>query len=166
METKYRPLSKIQKAKLAQLAKEAFEIQYKNGLIDSEGDSKSAQFTNWRREHQKEAVDCESLTKCIQRDYLPLKAYFESLTGQDGDSFNTHMKNLPATSKADPDDTPEARQQVIKRIEQEIEGTKYHLGYVKKIALNKHQTTNLENLTKEQLTQLLMTIKKRVATTK
>lgn len=162
--TEYKPLSKIQKAKLAQLAREAFEILYKNGLIESEGKSKSAQFTNWRRKQQQEAVGCASLTKCIQRDYLGLLAHFQSLTGQDGDAFNTHIKNQPATDKADPDDTLEARSQVIGRIEKELEGSRFSLGYVRAIAKNKHKTTNLESLTKTQLTQLLMTAKRRVAT--
>ena len=163
METKYKPLSKIQKAKLAQLAREAFETLYKNGLVDSEGDSKSAQFTNWRREQQQEAVGCESLTKCIQSDYLGLLAHFQSLTGQDGKAFSTHIKNQPANDRADEDDTPEARDQVIARITQEIAGSKYKPAYVYAIARNKFGTTKLTSLTKTKLTQLLMTIKSRVA---
>lgn len=164
MKTEYRPLSKTQKAKLAQLARESFETHYENGLIDSEGDSKSAQFTSWRREQQQEAVGCSSLTKCIQRDYLPLLAHFQSLTGQDGDAFNTHIKNQPANDHADVDDTPEARSQVIGRIEKELEGSRFNLGYIRAIAKNQYRTTKIENLTKTQLTQLLMTAKKRVAT--
>lgn len=143
MKTEYRPLSKVQKAKLAQLAREAFETLYKNGLIDSEGDSKSAQFTNWRREQQSEAVGCESLTKCIQRDYLPLLAHFQSLTGQDGQAFNTHIKSQPSNDYADEEDTHEARQQVIERIKKEIEGSRYKYPYVCAIAKSKFRTTTL-----------------------
>ena len=157
METKYKPLSKKQKAALSILARKAYKIHSENGVTD-------LSFEDWRHEQQDEAVGCSSLTKCVQNDYLPLLAHFQSLTGQDGDAFNTHIQNQPANDTADPDDTIEARKQVIGRIEQELEGTRFSLGYVRAIARNKHKTTNLESLTKKQLTQLLMTAKKRVAT--
>lgn len=157
MKTEYKPLSKTQKARLSILAREGYKIHSQHGVTDQS-------FADWRHEQQMEAVGCESLTKCIQRDYLPLVAHFQSLTGQDGDAFNTHMQNQPANDHADPEDTHEARKQVIGRIEKELEGSKYSLGYICAIAKNQYRTTKLENLTKKQLTQLLMTAKKRVAT--
>jgi len=159
MKTEFRPLSKIQKSQLAQLARKGYEIASNYGDTD-------LTFTDWRHEQQLAAVNCSSLTKCIQRDYLPLRAHFQMLTGQDDKAFTDHLKSQPATDHADTDDTPEARAKIIGRIEQELQGSGYNLGYIRAIARNQYKTTFIENLTKKQLTQLLMTAKKRVATAK
>lgn len=156
MQTKFKPLSKTQKAKLSILARKGYEIESKYGNTD-------LAFTEWRRDQQQQAVGCSSLTKCIQSDYLPLLAHFQSLTGQDGEAFKTHLKNQPATDHADEEDTPEARLQVIQLIEKTIQGSKFKIAYVCAIARNQYRTTKLENLSKDKLTNLLITIKSRVS---
>lgn len=144
METKYRPLTAKQKATIGILSKKAFDIAYENGLVESAGESKAKQFTTWRRQQQAEAVKCESLTKCNQGDYLPLIAHFQILTGQEDKAFNNLLKSQPANDNADPSDTQESRTKVIARIKQEIDGTKFKLGYVCAIARNKFRDNNLE----------------------
>lgn len=159
------PLSKKQKAHLAQLARQAFNQLDKVGLIDAPGDTTSARFAAWRHAQQAEACGQPSLTRCTQDDYLPLRAHLNGLLGRDDRAFTDHLKAGPENDHADPNDTPEHRDQLIHLINEQIDGTRYSIGYVIAIARNKCRNPrlkNLESLTVTQLTQLLMTIKSRV----
>lgn len=162
------PLSKKQKAQLAQLARQAFSKLDKYGALDAPGDTDSARFASWRHAQQAEACGQPSLTRCTQDDYLPLRAHFNGLLGRDDKAFTDILKSGPENDHADPTDTPEARGQLIHLINQEIDGTKYHPGYVLAIARNKFRKShlkNLETLPVSQLKQLLITIKNRVRAT-
>lgn len=164
------PLSNTQKAVLSQLARKAFDKLYDCGLIDAPGDTKAKQFTAWRRAEQAEATGGESsLTKCVQRDFLPLRAHFNSILGLDDQAFTDHLKSQPANDHAEQEDTPEERDRKIYLINQALEGqSKYSLGYVIAIARNKFRRPTLkglEVLTATQLHQLLITVKERIRKT-
>lgn len=82
------PLSKRQKAALAQAAKVAWEMS--GAKRDSEieaaaadpfgmAGAESPRFTAWRRQEQLKAVGIDSLTKCQQRHYRAIIQHFVSL---------------------------------------------------------------------------------------
>ncbi|MFC5049207.1 hypothetical protein ACFPK9_01055 [Rubritalea spongiae] len=166
MSSAYHPLSKKQKAMLSQLARQGFDKLYDLDLIDAPGDTKSKQFANWRRREQAEATGESSLTKCVQKDFLPLRAHFNSILGLDDKAFTDHLRSQPATDHSDPLDTPEERQRKLHLIHQALaEQTQFKLGYVIAIARNKFANPNLKHLntlTTKQLQQLLITLKERI----
>ncbi|MGJ8674026.1 hypothetical protein [Rubritalea sp.] len=163
MSSAYHPLTPKQKSVLAQLAKTAFDHEYKYGLVDAPGDTKAKQLTNWRHAQQSEAVGKSSLTKCKQQDFLPLRAHFNSILGLDDKAFNDHLKSLPANDNADKTDTKEERERKIHLIKQTLaQQTKYTLGYVIAIAKTQYKQSNLDNCTTEQLHNLWITLKERI----
>jgi len=157
------PLSKKQKAYIAQLARRAFSEISKCGLADGLGETDAERFKNWRRQEQEEACGKASLTRCNQDDYLGLKAHFEVIAGDLDKAFNTNLKNQPVNDHADEDDSEEKRAQIIARIEQELATQNCTLGYAAAIARNTHKlpkNKDLNTLTTKQLTQLLMSVKR------
>lgn len=165
MSNSFHPLSKKQKAQLAQMARQAFDQLYKHGLIDSPGDTKAKQFTNWRREQQAQACGQSSLTMCNQDDYLPLRAHFNSLLGRDDKAMDDILKSSPENDHADDDDTPEHRGRIVHLIEVQLDGTKFSMGYAIAIARNKFRKPRLRvltDLTVPQLKQVLFTIINRI----
>lgn len=159
------PLSKKQKAQLAQMARQAFTNLDRHGLIDVAGETTSQRFANWRHEQQSEACGQSSLRLCDQDDYLPLKAHFNSLLGRDDKALDALLKHGPENDHADSDDTPERRDRIIHLIEKELDGSRFHLGYAIAIAKNKFRKPYLKNLrilTVPQLKQVLYTVRNRV----
>jgi len=160
------PLSRKQKACLAQLARQAFDKLDALGLIDAPGETTAKRLANWRHAMQAEACGESSLTLCIQNDYLPLRAHFNSLLGLDDKAYDDHIKSGPENDLAETNDTTEHRDQIIHLIEAEMEGTKFNLGYAIAIARNKFRKPKLKSLrtlTVNQLKQILFTIKNRIS---
>lgn len=100
-------LSKKQKMTLGIIARKAFNFQQNLGLIED-----GMSFTDWRRQQQKEAVGIDSLRKCRQSHYRPLRGHFKALAGdQSAAAFQD------AVSPADDPD----RQTVSEILKQEVE---------------------------------------------
>lgn len=159
MKTELRPLTKRQKAALAQMARKAYNKLSKYALAEDQD------FTTWRRAQQKKTVGKSSLTACQQRHYLQLRAHFQNLVGDVSAAFNSHMKRLAP----DTDGTKEERERVLHKIKQQLDGSKYTLGYALAIARNKFSKPllrDLLDLTKPQLLELLFTVTDRVKATK
>lgn len=160
------PLSKKQKAHLAQLARQAYNHMGGDATTDAPGDTASARFAHWRHAQQFEVTGLSSLRQCTQGHYLPLRAHFNHILGRDDQAFEDTIKAAPENDHAAEDDTPERRQQLQHLISETLHGTKYHTGYVLAIARNKFRKpslTSLRPLTVTQLKQLLITIKNRAA---
>jgi hypothetical protein len=79
-------LSHEQKAAICILAREAAD---RIGLVFHG----AADLREWRCEQQFLAVGKESLTDCVQADYLKLKAWFLNLKGESGRAVKTHLRD-------------------------------------------------------------------------
>lgn len=80
------PFSNEQKASICILARTA---------ADSMGLSfvSTAHFREWRQEQQFKAVGKQSLTECVQDDFLPVKAHFLNLAGKSVPAMNAHLEH-------------------------------------------------------------------------
>jgi len=180
-------LSKLQKARISQVAREAFDHQDGLGLIEAEGASDSARFTAWRREEQIKAVRIESLTNCGNQHFRPLLAHFLCLAGRDDQAFKYQLKTGRVKDHGALDDTVENRETQRTLIVQELtahaakcnpkaeawdptiaakvteKGGLICANYVIAIAKSKCKGRSLDSLTATELRQILFTLRNRIA---
>jgi hypothetical protein len=180
-------LSKLQKARISQVAREAFDHQDRLGLIETEGASDSARVTAWRRKEQIRAVRIESLTNCGNQHFRPLLAHFLCLAGRDDQAFNYQLKTGRVKDHGALDDTHENRETQRTLIVQELtahaakcspgkegwdpiiaakvteKGGLICANYVIAIAKSKCKGRSLDSLTATELRQILYTIRNRIA---
>jgi hypothetical protein len=114
------PLSKLQKARIAQVAKQAFDYQDALGLVEAEGSSASARFTAWRQEEQRKAVGRSSLTECGNNHFRSLVAHFLTLAGKDDKAFGYHLRTGRVKDRGAIEDTHENRETYRKLILDEL----------------------------------------------
>ncbi|MBI5770876.1 MAG: hypothetical protein HZA93_24070 [Verrucomicrobia bacterium] len=79
------PLSNEQKADLARLAREAYEAWEGREMFEEANPtlSRSACFAAWRHVEQGRATGgIQSLTRCHQDHFLPIRAHFRAMLGQ------------------------------------------------------------------------------------
>lgn len=103
-------LSKLQKARIAQVAKEAFDFQDSLGNLDASAASPSKAFEAWRRSEQLKAVRIASLTECRNEHFRPLLGHFLALAGRDDEAFRYQMKTGRVKDHGPVDDTHENRE--------------------------------------------------------
>jgi hypothetical protein len=127
-----------QKARIAILAKEAFDRQGCTGSIE-----------DWRHEQQFLAVGKESLRDCVQDDYLKLKAHFEDLTGESGRAVKTHMA-----------DAVSDRELVMRKLEAECAARALDISYPATICAKQYKC-DLDHASPNQLWQLVFTVRNR-----
>jgi hypothetical protein len=180
------PLSKLQKAKLAQVAKEAFDYQEALGLVETVGTSASARFTEWRREEQHKAVGHSSLTTCGNNHYRSLLGHFLTLAGKDDKAYGYHVRTGRVKDHGELDDTHENRETQRKLImdkllahghrcdprhasydaeiaaKVEASGGLITAHYIIAIAKRKHRGRALDSLTADELKKLHWTTKNRI----
>lgn len=88
------PLSHEQKAQLCQLAREAYDAWPGRAAFEEcNGElSRSKCFEAWRRVEQGKAVGIQSLTRCTQDHFLPLRAHFRAMLGNGGGALRDHLR--------------------------------------------------------------------------
>ena len=136
------PLSNEQKASICILAKTA---------ADAVGVSfiNTAHAREWRQEQQYKAVGKQSLTECVQDDFLPIRAHFLNLAGQSAVAMNMHLKH----------DTEPKRIAMHKLTEACARAGK-PLAYAAAICRSKNKCA-LDEANVKQIWQLVFTIKNR-----
>lgn len=140
-----KPLSNLQKAALAQMARRAFDHLVARGQLTG------IDFNTWRRKECQRAVGKHGLTACGNDDYNPLAARFSSLTGEDGRALN-HL--LRAES--------EPRRQAEAVLVAEMQRAGLRPEYVERISQDRFKCAVID-ATVPQLHQLIVTIKARAA---
>lgn len=182
-----KPLSKAQKARLSILAREAFDLLDRHGLIAVEGSSPSARFKAWASEEKIKAVGIASLTDCRNAHYRTLRGHFLGLAGKEDQEFEDYTRTGRVKDHGAADDTHERRETFRKLImdellahgrrcdprhedfDQDIAATVEEKGgiitgaYVVAIAKRKNQGKPLGALTAERLRQILITVRNRIS---
>lgn len=164
-------LSKKQIITLNILARDAYDHLDGFDLIEEEAPSKSARFALWRHKQQHEVTGHESLKKCRNIDFRPLKLHFLKLAGK---PFDAPEALATGQQSADKNDTVENRQVWYRHLIAVLEdaGEGIHPNYLLAIARtqNKYQTlTELESiatLPAAKIQQLLFTLRNRIAAKK
>jgi hypothetical protein len=100
---------------LVMAARKAFDVQTKAGLVDS-----SDTFDSWRHQQCMDAVGKPGITACDHKDFRPLLAWFQTLSGADDAAFGNLMKSGRPTDHAAPGDTHEARRTIAHTIAQRL----------------------------------------------
>ena len=136
------PLSNEQKARICILAREAADVM--GVKIVS-----AAHLREWRMEQQFKAVGKQSLTECLQDDYLPLTAHFLNLAGKSVSAMNAHLKH-----------GTEDKRIAFFKLQEICEERGISMAYAGAICRNAHKCT-LNDATARQLWQLVFTVKNR-----
>lgn len=182
------PLSKLQKARISQTARAAFDHQDALGLVELPlSMSDSARFTAWRRAQQLDAVGRESLTACGNNHYRSLMAHFLTLQGKDAKAFGYHLRTGRVKDRGALEDTHENRETQRKLIMDELlahghrcdprhasydaplaekveaSGGLITAHYIIAIAKRQCKGRSLDSLTAEELKNLHFTTRNRIA---
>lgn len=139
-----KPLSKLQKAVLCQIARRAFDKLTSNRIT-------GIGFDTWRHDEVERAVGLPGLRACGNGHYRPLCSHFESLAGEDGRALN-HLL-AAATDKS---------RQIEHGIISELERGNLPITYAEKLAQNKFKR-GLMDCDEQQLRTILITVKARVS---
>ena len=157
------PLSNLQKARIAQLAAQAFKTQKYIEIPLEE----------WRRDEQEIACGRRSLRECTQVHFLSLVAHFQSLAGDSAAAKTTWARTGRVKDSGIMHDTHENRQTAMAKITEALNAHKArraHAGnppevtypYVLGIVKNQHKKP-IEDLTATQLQRLLFTVLNRIS---
>ena len=111
------PLTAKQIQALAILARQAFDHLEEYGLVEDEGKTKSARFDSFRRRVQTETVGKDSLRKCRNNDFRPLKAEFLKLAGRKWEDPKVIETGKQSKAK---EDSMERRQQLMHLMKREL----------------------------------------------
>jgi hypothetical protein len=101
----------------------------------------------WRREEQFKAIGKESLTDCVQADYLKLVAHFENLKGETGRALNAHLRSAVQDKEI-----------ALKKLHKECALRGLDISYPGKICLNKFKRT-VDEATPRQLWCLVFDVR-------
>jgi hypothetical protein len=181
------PLTRMQKARLAQEAAAAFAHQEKAGLVEvAPTASRSAALDDWRREQLAAAGFPASLAACTNHQFRAILALFLTLAGREPEAFSIYLRTGRVKDRGAEEDTHERREELRKLILASImehgeKVTKGHPRYdaaiaatVEKnggmigaryciaIAKAKCKGRPLETLTAAELSQLLYTMRNRI----
>jgi hypothetical protein len=134
-------LDNEQKAHICILAREAADVRCDPGHFDEK------ELREWRREEQFKAVGKESLTDCVQADYLKLVAHFENLKGETGRALNAHLRAAVQDKEI-----------ALKKLHKECALRGLDISYPGKICLNKFKRT-VDEATPRQLWCLVFDVR-------
>ncbi len=181
-----KPLSNRQKAAISQTAAAAFLVQDRAGLVEEKG-SDTARCNAWRHSQQKAAGFPASLRDCGNNHYRGLMAHFLCLAGKDDSAFRYQMRTGRVKDHGAIEDTHENRETQRKLIMDELlahghrcdpahadhdpdtaakvleKGAVITAGYVIALAKGKCKGRSLDSLTARELSQILWTLKNRIA---
>jgi hypothetical protein len=142
-------LSRAQKTTLVMMARKAFDHVAQRAQAGYEFDSSSAAFDVWRRERVMHACGKPGLRECGNDDYLPIAAEFQSLEGRDDLALNSLVR---------------AQNQKYRQVETVLQRTLASADlpaeYAEAISLRRFKCP-IEDLTEDQILQLLWTVKAR-----
>ena len=134
------------------------ELGYKKGAVETE----------WRHSQCKLATaghpagQITGLTSATREHYNTLLAHFAGLAGEDVASFRATMRSGPAKYRAGADgDSQEDIRQALAVVKSTMTSTGYGWPYVATTIKGKYQATTLEQLTRQQLWQLVYTLRNR-----
>jgi hypothetical protein len=156
------PLSKLQKARIAQLAAHAYKAQkYLDQPLEE-----------WRRSEQEIACGRSSLRECTQAHFLSLVAHFQALAGDTAESKKTWSRTGRVKGSPILHDTHENRKTAIEKITEVLDEHKARREahgntpsitwpYVLAIVKNQHKKP-IDQLTAAQLQRLLFTVTNRI----
>jgi hypothetical protein len=145
------PLSNLQKARIAQLATQAFKTQKYIEIPLEE----------WRRSEQEIACGRSSLRECTQVHFLSLVAHFQSLAGDSAAAKTTWSRTGRVKDSGIVHDTHENRQTAMAKITEALKAHKARMAladqppavtypYVLGIVKNQHKKP-IEDLTSGRL---------------
>lgn len=138
-----KPLSQLQKAKLAQLARRAWQHLGKTAAVPL------PDFDAWRRDQVFAACGKHGLTEATNADFNLIAAHLHSLLGEDGVALNELLRA-----------GTEQRRQMEVVLLRELAGAGLDQRYAETIARARFGA-NVSNLNDAQLQQLLITVKAR-----
>ena len=142
-------LTNDQKAKLSILARTAYDIQVQAGLIDSSYD-------DWRYEQTTIACGQPSFRAATQTHFRSILAHYLRLAGKTAEADALWKKSGRVAGSTQIHDTHENRE-VAKAINGRISE-----AYVMAIVTNKHAGISANNLTAQDLQNLVYTLKARL----
>lgn len=169
------PLTKKQIQALVITARQAFDHLESFGLIEVEGKTKTARLDAWRAEVCKQVTGRKSFRELRNSHYRPLRAELLKLAGKPYDEPKTLVHGRQSENRQD---TMEAREQLIERIEKELQAhaesdheTAGQVGeaYVMTVAKRKNPKVTLSDfaslvaLRAKALEDLFFTIRNRIA---
>ena len=140
-----KPLSKLQKARLAQLARAAFDYQ------SARGELSGITADQYRHDECERATGCAGLRDCNASHYETLAAHFSDLAGHPDVALNHHLRG-----------ESNKRRQLLHVITQALAQHHLPIEYAASISLDKFHAP-IDDLDERQLRQLLVTIKARVS---
>lgn len=157
------PLSNLQKARIAQLAAQAYKAQKYLDLTLEE----------WRRSEQEIACGRSSLRECTQVHFLSLVAHFQALAGDKAESKKTWSRTGRVKDSGIMHDTHENRQTAMAKITEALKEHQAAMAltgqppavtypYVLAIVKNQHKKP-IDQLTATQLQRLLFTVTNRIS---
>ena len=139
-----KPLSKLQKAALAQMARRAFNV------LTAKGDIHGITADDWRHDEVERVTGRPGLRECHGSHYNKLAAHFESLAGEDGRA----LKHLVR-------EQTDSRRQAEVVLLDVLSKASLPLGYAEAIARDKFHCAVLETDSR-QCWQLVYTVKSRL----
>ncbi|WP_414664884.1 hypothetical protein [Horticoccus sp. 23ND18S-11] len=88
------PLSNEQKGRLCQLARQAYDAWTGREAFEEANPTLAVSkcFEAWRRVEQGKAVREQSLTRCTQDHFLPLRAHFKAMLGNGDGALRDHLR--------------------------------------------------------------------------
>lgn len=145
------PLSKLQKADIAQAARVAYDVWEGREAFEAINAefSATARFEAWRHDEQAKACGVRSLRAATQAHYGRLMAHFQGLAGHAAAAARTRARD------ADND-----RRIARWKLNQALRERGLEIGYAVALCRDKFKRT-LDDATKEQLWKLVFTVRSR-----
>jgi hypothetical protein len=140
-----KPLSRLQKSTICQIARRAFDKLTASNKITG------ITFDDWRREECERATGLPGLRACGNDHYSVLASHFESLSGEDGRALNHLLAD--ATNK---------RRQLEHVLLATLKGAELPITFAERIAQDKFKC-GVMDASDEHLRAILITCKARIA---
>lgn len=102
-------LTNPEKCHLARLRADVYAHLDDLGLIAEHAPTKTARLRAWSAVYLEERFGITSLTQARRSQFLFIKADYLASLGRDGEALAALLKAAPASDRAAPDDTPDAR---------------------------------------------------------
>ena len=141
-----KPLSKLQKSVLCQIARRTFDKLTASNKITG------ITFDDWRRDECERAVGLPGLRACGNEHYRQLCAHFESLAGEDGRALN-HLLDAGTDKK----------RQLEHLIVAALASANLPITYAERLAQDKFKR-GVMDCDERQLRAVLVTVKARITT--
>jgi hypothetical protein len=162
MNSDHNPLSKPQVALLGALASEAFAFQDKHDLLDLPAEVASDTKTNrakfWRQRVRAEVTGHTELSDCRQLHFRKLKGKLLELAGRAGEAYETNLREEQAAASTTP-----AGAALLREMWHIAAKAGLGANYIKVMIKPKCHTSDVNDLTMDQLKGLIAQIRHRAA---